>query len=65
KARIASSVDETTTTLMFDPQTSGGLLIAVAREQADLLLADLRANHPRAAVVGECIARQEAAIVIE
>ena len=65
KARIAATVDDTTATLMFDPQTSGGLLIAVAREQADALLADLRTNHPHAAMVGECVARQEAAIVIE
>ena len=65
KAHIAPSVDEATTALMFDPQTSGGLLIAVAREHAAALLADLAANHPRAAIVGECVARQETAIVIE
>ena len=65
RARIAPSVDETTTALMFDPQTSGGLLIAVAREHANALLTDLAANHPRAAIVGECVARQETAIVIE
>ena len=65
KARIAPAVDETTATLMFDPQTSGGLLIAVAREQAGALLAELAANHPRAAIVGECVARQATAIVIE
>ena len=65
KARIASSVDDVTTTLMFDPQTSGGLLIAIAREHADALLAELKANHPHAAIVGECVARQDAAIVVE
>jgi len=65
KTRISKSVDETTTTLMFDPQTSGGLLIAVARDDAPRLLDDLKTNHPRAAIVGECIARGEHSIVIE
>lgn len=65
KTRIASSIDATTTSLLFDPQTSGGLLIAVAHERATALLEDLQKNHPRAAMVGECVARGDHAIVIE
>jgi selenide,water dikinase len=38
--------------LLFDPQTSGGLLIAVAPESADALLADLLAAGHRAAAIG-------------
>lgn len=39
--------------ILFDPQTSGGLLIAVAAPAADALLSALRAaGHPRAAIVG-------------
>ncbi len=64
KARIAASVDETTTTLLFDPQTSGGLLIAVAPERASALLAELKRNHPHAAVVGECVARRDRSIEV-
>jgi selenide,water dikinase len=38
-----------------DPQTSGGLLMAVAEEKADALLEALKANGtPAAAVVGQC-----------
>jgi selenide, water dikinase len=39
--------------LLFDPQTSGGLLAAVAREDADAALRDLRAAGVDAAIVGE------------
>jgi selenide,water dikinase len=65
RARVAASVDEITASLLFDPQTSGGLLIAVAPAQADALLAKLRRNHPHVAVVGECINRRETTIVVE
>ena len=38
--------------LMFDPQTSGGLLISVCLEQADDLLLAIRADDPKAAIIG-------------
>ncbi len=38
--------------LLYDPQTSGGLFIAVAPDQADALLADLLAAGEAAALVG-------------
>lgn len=65
KVRVAPSVEETMTSLLFDPQTSGGLLVAVARENAAALLAELKKNHSHAAVVGECVARSNVAIVVE
>jgi selenide,water dikinase len=39
--------------LVFDPQTSGGLLAAVASEDAEAILADLKAAGIDAAIVGE------------
>ncbi len=65
KARVSSAIDETTTSLLFDPQTSGGLLIAVAPERAPALLAELKPMHPHAAIVGECIARRDVSIIVE
>ena len=65
RVRITASIDETTTALLFDPQTSGGLLIAVSRANAPALLADLMKKHPRAAIVGACVARGERSIVVE
>jgi len=65
RVRIASSVGETLSALLHDPQTAGGLLIAVAPDQAEALLAKLKKNHPHAAIVGECVARTDVAIVVE
>jgi len=62
---IAASVDKTTTAIMFDAQTSGGLLIAVPPAQAAPLLAQLRLNHPHAAIVGECVAKRDVSIVVD
>lgn len=41
--------------LLTDPQTSGGLLVAVAPDKADDVLAQIRAAHPRAAIIGEAV----------
>jgi len=45
--------------LMFDPQTSGGLLLAVKAEQSDDLLTTIKFDDPKAAVVGKIIKREE------
>jgi selenide,water dikinase len=39
--------------LLFDPQTSGGLLIAVAADEAESLLAAIRGGDPSASIIGE------------
>ena len=39
--------------VLFDPQTSGGLLVALSKEQAAALVEDLRRGGAPAAVVGE------------
>jgi selenide,water dikinase len=45
--------------LLFDPQTSGGLLISVAEDEAESLLSAIREGDPLAAVIGEVIPRGE------
>ena len=42
--------------LLYDPQTSGGLLMAAAPECADALLADLQASGETAFAMGEVVA---------
>lgn len=39
--------------VLFDPQTSGGLLVALSGEQAEALMEDLRRIGAPAAIVGE------------
>jgi selenide,water dikinase len=51
--------------LMYDPQTSGGLFIAVSPDRADALVHKLHERGvPDAAVVGEVFASPEPAIRI-
>jgi selenide,water dikinase len=58
-------VDETLIKLLADAQTSGGLLIAVPPERAELLIAALKAHNTRAAAaVGGVSPRFEQTIVV-
>ena len=50
--------------IMFDPQTSGGLLISVAQNDADKLLSDLLI-HTDAAIIGYVTAASDMDIIIE
>ena len=49
---IAEGLDPNLVKLFFDPQTAGGLLLAVEPEKADDLLSDLRRNYSRAEIIG-------------
>lgn len=49
--------------LLFDPQTSGGLLISVAPQEAEELLAAIRVDDPRAKIVGEIVKKEKEAIL--
>ncbi len=54
---IADGIDVNLVKLLYDPQTAGGLLLAIAEEKADELLTELRRNYPRAEIVGRVIER--------
>jgi len=63
---FAASVPQNVQDLLFDPQTSGGLLIAVATEAAERLVTALIAKGVDfAAIVGEVIAEPIDRIVVE
>ena len=49
---------------MFDPQTSGGLLLAVAPEEAEHLRDELQKAGLPAQIVGEITEKQDAEIVV-
>lgn len=52
KVKFAASIDEPNQMLLFDPQTSGGLLLGVPREKLDSLLAYARELNQAAWVIG-------------
>ncbi len=66
QVRFAESVDQSVRDLVFDPQTSGGLLISVKAAEADPLLAELKASgNEDAAWIGEVLPGPEEIIRIE
>lgn len=62
---VRGSVSRTMQDLLYDPQTSGGLLMAVDAADAESCLKELQAAIPGAAVVGYVTDRQENWIILE
>jgi len=60
------SVPDYLADILFDPQTSGGLLISVSSEKADGLLERMhREGIPEAAIVGEVVAEPKGRIIVD
>ena len=64
KVAFSASVPENLQDLLFDPQTSGGLLYAVSGEQLEPVLDALRRFVPNAAVIGYADIRAETPISV-
>lgn len=62
---VRNGVSRTMQDLLYDPQTSGGLLMAVAAEDADACLRELRDSIPAAAAVGYVTEKQDNWIILE
>jgi selenide,water dikinase len=61
---IAPATDPHLLNLLFDPQTAGGMLIAIAENKAEALLRTLRENYPRAQIIGRVSPRGSRSIVV-
>jgi selenide,water dikinase len=61
---MEAGVDEITQHLLFDPQTSGGLLIAVPESSAADLLQALRATYPDSAIIGKIRKKRQTALIV-
>ncbi len=55
--KLSEAVRPELASLLFDPQTAGGLLISVAEERAAGLLARLRERYAQASVIGRVVER--------
>lgn len=66
-AVLTGDTEEALLDILFDPQTSGGLLVSVPRDEAGDLLARLSAVLPEGsfALIGEVTKRQEYGIVLK
>jgi selenide,water dikinase len=52
---IAESLGKELGHVLFDPQTAGGLLIAIDAARAEALLERLRQHYPQAAIIGRAV----------
>ncbi|MHC4777351.1 MAG: selenide, water dikinase SelD, partial [Planctomycetota bacterium] len=65
KVAIDDSIPEEVSDLLFDAQTSGGMLICAPEGEADALLEEIRAGgDPEAMEVGEVVPRRDANILL-
>jgi len=63
---FASRVPDYMQDILFDPQTSGGLLISLAPEEAEPLVVKLRkAGIHDATIIGEITKKPEGKMVVE
>ena len=62
---LAAQVPQVALEILFDPQTSGGLVISLPADRAGALLERLhRAGHGQSAVIGRVVARPRARVVV-
>jgi selenide,water dikinase len=62
---LAEGLDPNLVKLFYDPQTAGGLLMAIPEEKADDLVVELRRSYPRAELIGRVGERGLKAIIIK
>jgi len=63
--KISDKVPQEITDCMTDPQTSGGLLISVEKNKAEMLLNELKNSITPYAQIGEVLEKQEFRIIVE
>ena len=62
---IAPSVDQNLIKLLFDPQTAGGMLIAIPEDKADILTHALRTHYQHARIIGRVLPRGPSGIIVK
>lgn len=64
--RIADSLSPAEEEILFDPQTSGGLLAALPKEEAQNAVRELREKgYPASSVIGEIVAEEQHHIIVK
>ena len=61
---LSDSVNETMAKLLFDPQTAGGMLIAIADDRSESLLSGLRKHYPRAQKIGRIREKGQHSVIV-
>lgn len=65
EVQIDPGIDANVVKLLFDPQTAGGMLIAIGNDRAKGLMDRLRENYPRAVVIGRVKESEAKSILVQ
>jgi selenide,water dikinase len=63
-ALIDSGISQEIVSLLYDPQTAGGMLIAIANGRAEALLSSLRENYEQAQIIGRVLAYRDRSVIV-
>ena len=61
---IADTVDQNMVKLLFDPQTAGGMLIAIAEDKSEALLRTLNEHYPKVRAIGRVLPESPRKIIV-
>jgi len=62
--QIQESIDQNLVKLLFDPQTAGGMLIAISSERMEEVLVELSKHYPQAAAIGRVLPKGPHSIAV-
>ena len=65
KVKFNEQIPQEVRDILFDPQTSGGLLISVSPNKLDELLEELKESPTEVSVIGKVLKKQEYSIIVE
>lgn len=63
--KFSNHIPETMKDILYDPQTSGGLLIAIPKAKAGKLLKELENSPTKYAIIGEVVEKEEHYLLVE
>lgn len=66
RVEVKEGVDQALVDVMYDPQTSGGLLISIGEDQADQLIENLKKHKAMSyAIIGRALEKGERALIVK
>jgi selenide,water dikinase len=61
---IDPDISKETISLLYDPQTAGGMLIAIASDRAEVMLTKLRETYAQATIIGRAVERKGRSLAV-